>query len=977
MPVAKRGLVAPQNTFLENVIRRCNNTDTSFILANAQVVDYPIVYCNDGFSKLVGYSRAEIMQKPCSLEFLHGDHGDASNFARIKEALDNGRTDQAEIALCKKNKTQIWLLVHLAPIKNDKDSIVLYLCQFKDITPLKQPLDDENNKGLSRILQIARIAKSKQQFNQIETKDLHKATTSISSNFTQVMNLGGDMLPQYRQETPKTSPHIILHYSTFKTIWDWSILALTFYTAFMVPFNIAFKNSDWFIYSFSLREYPGGDIDSVALMDSIVDVIFFADILLNFHTTFVGPGGEVVIDPSIIRQNYFKSWFLIDLLSCLPYDIFYMFKRDDERIGSLFSALKVVRLLRLGRVARKLDNYLEYGAATLLLLLCAYVLVAHWLACIWFSVGEYEVRIKMDNPLFPDGWLFRLANDLKSPYNINLSNRTRLVGGPSRTILSISALYFTMSCMSTVGFGNIASTTDNEKVFGVCMMIISALLYAAIFGHMTTIIQQMTSATVRYHDMISNVREFIKLQEVPKELAERVMDYVVSTWAMTKGIDTQKVLGYCPKDMKADICVHLNRKVFNEHSCFRLASDGCLRSLAMFLESNHAAPGDLLYHTGESVDALWFVVSGSLEVIQDEEVVAILGKGDVFGDEFWRNNGSTGQSAANVRALTYTDLHMIKKDRLMEVLNFYKAFANSFARNLVLTYNLTHRLKFRKVVDVKRENELNARRKNEKITLPPDHPVRKLLFRMRERHGPRIFPSPMFADIEKGLKKQNADMDRISSVHSMVDETSNLLASSHPSRSPRNGQKNKRAPLLVGDLEILHTLNIHLSKTFPLQKRQTVDDDALSRTSWGAGNGEQKQKERHETSLTNIRSEMRSKFDLINDKLSVVEQINSRLLTLERLIIQMRNSPGGHTPSTLPANSFMVLNEPGGSQLEVSDTFARSASWNQDNWRPVPPLEELKNVEWNSEDSPSGVPSIQIDDDTNRAFHRPPDRRRI
>uniref|UniRef100_A0A914PAA8 Cyclic nucleotide-binding domain-containing protein n=1 Tax=Panagrolaimus davidi TaxID=227884 RepID=A0A914PAA8_9BILA len=170
----------------------------------------------------------------------------------------------------------------------------------------------------------------------------------------------------------------------------------------------------------------------------------------------------------------------------------------------------------------------------------------------------------------------------------------------------------------------------------------------------------------------------------------------VSTWAMTKGIDTQKVLGYCPKDMKADICVHLNRKVFNEHSCFRLASDGCLRSLAMYLESNHAAPGDLLYHTGESVDALWFVVSGSLEVIQDDEVVAILGKGDVFGDEFWKC-AKTGQSAANVRALTYTDLHMIKKEKLMEVLNFYKAFANSFARNLVLTYNLTNRVSVEKI----------------------------------------------------------------------------------------------------------------------------------------------------------------------------------------------------------------------------------------------------------------------------------------
>lgn len=58
-----------------------------------------------------------------------------------------------------------------------------------------------------------------------------------------------------------------------------------------------------------------------------------------------------------------RSWFVIDLLSCLPYDIFYMleFKNNDERMGSLLSALKVVRLLRLGRVARKLDNYLEYG----------------------------------------------------------------------------------------------------------------------------------------------------------------------------------------------------------------------------------------------------------------------------------------------------------------------------------------------------------------------------------------------------------------------------------------------------------------------------------------------------------------------------------------------------------------------------------------------------------------------------------------
>ena len=87
-----------------------------------------------------------------------------------------------------------------------------------------------------------------------------------------------------------------------------------------------------------------------------------------------------------------------------------------------------------------------------------------------------------------------------------------------------------------------------------------------------------------------------------------------------------QVLSYCPKDMKADVCVHLNRRVFNEHPSFRLASEGCLRALAINFNMSHSAPGDLLVHSGESIDSLCFVVQGSLEVIQDDEVVAILGK---------------------------------------------------------------------------------------------------------------------------------------------------------------------------------------------------------------------------------------------------------------------------------------------------------------------------------------------------------------
>ena len=171
--------------------------------------------------------------------------------------------------------------------------------------------------GLSKFAKLARSvtrsrsALASQLSNQV-VKD-----TGKQSNLTQLMSLGAEIMPQYRQEAPKTPPHILLHYCAFKAIWDWIILCLTFYTAIMVPYNVALKNK------------TSEDV-SLLVVDSIVDVVFFIDIVLNFHTTYVGPGGEVVSDPKVIRLNYLKSWFVIDLLSCLPYDVFNAFDHDED-----------------------------------------------------------------------------------------------------------------------------------------------------------------------------------------------------------------------------------------------------------------------------------------------------------------------------------------------------------------------------------------------------------------------------------------------------------------------------------------------------------------------------------------------------------------------------------------------------------------------------------------------------------------------
>ena len=87
-----------------------------------------------------------------------------------------------------------------------------------------------------------------------------------------------------------------------------------------------------------------------------------------------------------------------------------------------------------------------------------------------------------------------------------------------------------------------------------------------------------------------------------------------------------QVLKYCPKDLQADICVHLNRVILENNVAFRDANTGVKRAIARNFWISHVAPGDRIIHHGESLDVLYFIARGSLEVKQGESVVGLLGE---------------------------------------------------------------------------------------------------------------------------------------------------------------------------------------------------------------------------------------------------------------------------------------------------------------------------------------------------------------
>uniref|UniRef100_A0A087Y384 Voltage-gated delayed rectifier potassium channel KCNH4 n=1 Tax=Poecilia formosa TaxID=48698 RepID=A0A087Y384_POEFO len=697
MPVMK-GLLAPQNTFLDSIANHFDGTHSNFLLGNARGrYDYRIVYCSDGFCELTGFVRTEVMQKTCTCTFLHGAETSDGVMEQVHKALESQQEYQGEICFYRKNGNQFWCLLDIVPIKNEKGEVVLFLLSFKDVSESYGKShhyihEDERQEETDRC-EFKTLSQLPHDGKQPETKKINAHFNVALNTFfivPQESVIEGirdvefkischsmfqkPSVPEYKVASVKKSRFILLHYSIFKAMWDWLILLATFYVAVTVPFNVCFVSHS-----------EGGDrlslvTRSTTWSDIAVEMLFIADIILNFRTTYVSQSGQVVYDTRSICLHYFTTWFFVDLIAALPFDLLYAFNISVLQT-SLVHLLKTVRLLRLLRLLQKLDRYSQYSAVVLTLLMSVFALLAHWMACIWYIIGRKEIE-SSDPVTWDIGWLQDLGKRLETPY----INRT--IGGPSIPSAYIASLYFTLSSLTSVGFGNVCANTDAEKIFSICIMLIGALMHAVVFGNVTAIIQRMYSRRSLYHTRMKDLKDFIRVHRLPQQLKQRMLEYFQATWSVNNGINTNELLHDFPDELRADIAMHLNKDIL-QLPVFERASRGCLRSLSLHIKTSFCAPGEYLIRHGDALHADYFVCSGSLEVLKDGMVQAILGKGDLIGADLPEHD-QVIKTNADVKALTYCDLQYISVKALREVLRLYPEYGSRFSSDIHhnLTYNL-------------------------------------------------------------------------------------------------------------------------------------------------------------------------------------------------------------------------------------------------------------------------------------------------
>ncbi|XP_056389309.1 potassium voltage-gated channel subfamily H member 8-like isoform X4 [Hyla sarda] len=648
------------------------------------------------------------MQKSCACKFLYGQETSEQLKVQIQKALDEKREFKTEIILYRKTgkscvgsslrcpkRASFWCLLDIVPIKNEKGEVVLFLASHKDISNTKRAFSlDDGNPSDNDELEVYTDTRPPG-FNANRRRSravLYHLSGHLQKQDKSKLKLNNSVfgdkptIPEYKVAAIQKSRFILLHYGTFKAGWDWLILLATFYVAVTVPYNVCF----------AITRDDSTSSRSPSVSDIFVEILFMLDILLNFRTTYVSKSGQVVYDPRSICVHYATTWFFVDLIAALPFDLLYAFS-----VNVYFGVhlLKTVRLLRLLRLLQKLDRYSQYSAVVLTLLMSMFALLAHWMACVWYFIGQKEVEL---NEI---GWIHELSKRLGMPYHDRLdisssgsanSNGSHVLnqsfsditGGPSLRSSYITSLYFALSSLTSVGFGNVSANTDAEKIFSICTMLIGALMHAVVFGNVTAIIQRMYSRRSLYHTRTKDLKDFIRVHRMPKPLKQRMLECFQTTWSVNNGIDANELLRDFPDELRADIAMHLNKEIL-QLPIFESASRGCLRSLSLSIKTSFCAPGEYLIRQGDALQAIYFVCSGSMEVLKDNTVLAILGKGDLIGSDNLNKN-RTIKTNANVKALTYCDLQYISLKGLREVLELYPEYSQKFITEIQhdLTYNL-------------------------------------------------------------------------------------------------------------------------------------------------------------------------------------------------------------------------------------------------------------------------------------------------
>ncbi len=230
------------------------------------------------------------------------------------------------------------------------------------------------------------------------------------------------------------------------------------------------------------------DIGSVQLTGTPLLIAFVPDIVFKFNKGFYSEG-LLVTERIKIFWNYIEGRFYWDFLLLCIYLIAFLMNI------SWLKTLILLRCLEIATLYREIDErfrirYKFGGVAELVQLVSFVILIAHVIACAWNAFAFYEV----DNNIGGDPVVTWLG-DL-----ISYDWRTRYV----------NSLYWAFVTMTTIGYGDITPHTTAEKVFVICVVLVTSFTFGYSVNEIGAILKDFGSKQLAFRERMAHLNAYME-----------------------------------------------------------------------------------------------------------------------------------------------------------------------------------------------------------------------------------------------------------------------------------------------------------------------------------------------------------------------------------------------------------------------------------------------------------------------------------
>jgi len=445
-----------------------------------------------------------------------------------------------------------------------------------------------------------------------------------------------------------------------KAIFDIMILILVIYSCLTTMYYVVTES------------YPTS-AGRLAL-EWIIEAFFLADLVFNFFLEYRDPNTyKRIRDFKKISTRYLKGRFAFDFLALFP---FYLITED-------LLWTRLFRLLRLPKFFQMLDiNYIDKLLTSLLLglskdkqmsygfvlrniyrilrLLIIAVFITYFIGCLWYFVYESQ------------------EDSYPNFFNFDGLDEDVIDASVERKVLL--SCYFTLTTLSTVGYGDLKAWTESERVAAIIIMILGVTFFSYIMGNFSDVVsnydKKMGNDDLEgeLQSWIANLSRFNKQSPIPASLVAEIYDFFQYFWKnyrILSIVEDESYLQALPESLYNDLMRYLFGDIFYTFRFFFLPQYPQFRDkIAMSLYPRIWDKGELIIEQFEAVPEVIFIMEGIVEIgfMHENEFRAVMSfqrKGLFFGDY---NVMQEKKSDICIRSVTKVKAYGLSGEALSEAL---------------------------------------------------------------------------------------------------------------------------------------------------------------------------------------------------------------------------------------------------------------------------------------------------------------------